>query len=142
MTPEMQAKLRRSLVEHEGFRRLPYVDSVGKITIGIGYNLSDRGVSDNWINQQCLEDVLFFYNSLSQDFKWFQELNEDRQIVLVDMAFMGYKKLLQFEKMLAYLAQVNYDGAANEIINSEWANVEKDRAIQLSEGMRTGVYSV
>jgi hypothetical protein len=39
-------------VQHEEFRNFPYIDSVGKITIGIGFNLSDRGIDDEWINKQ------------------------------------------------------------------------------------------
>lgn len=142
MNLDMQGKLRRSLVKHEKLMRFPYVDTVGKITIGIGYNLSDRGISDEWINTQFQMDVEYFYSQLRHDFKWFDSLNSDRQIILVDMCFMGYKKFLQFDKMLAALSQGNYELAAEEMLNSEWAQQVKGRAIDLSNGMRTGIYYV
>lgn len=142
MISDIAAKLRRSLVRHEGLKRFPYLDSTGKITIGIGYNLTDRGLPDEWINAQYEKDVEYFHSQLDHDFKWFSQLNGDRQTVLVDMCFMGYKRFLEFEKMLAYLAQGNFDEAAREMLSSEWAQQTKSRAIELSEGLRTGEYNV
>lgn len=141
MTPDMIAKLKRSLIKHEGIRKFPYLDSIGKITIGIGYNLSDRGLDDNWINTQYSADVSYFFSLLSM-FSWFNDLNEDRQIVLIDMCFMGYKKLMQFTKMIDALKEKNYEKAAEEILDSKWAREVKGRAKELAEAMKTGVYSI
>ncbi len=141
MTPDILAKLKRSLVEHEGHANFPYTDSLGKITIGIGYNLSDRGLPDEWVNLQYSQDVLYFYNQLD-GFPWFKELNSDRQIILIDMAFMGWKKFLGFRRMIAALEAHDYNDAANEMLDSKWADQVKSRAIQLAEGMADGVYNV
>lgn len=140
MTPEMTTKLRKSLVSHEDYRKYPYIDSVGKITIGIGYNITDRGIDDEWINMQYQRDVNYFYNQLSK-FSWFAGLNEDRQVVLIDMAFMGWKRFLEFEKMIEALAKFDYKQAAVEMLNSKWAEQVKSRAISLAEGMEKGVYN-
>lgn len=142
ITQDMMAKLRQSLIAHEEYAKFPYVDSVGKITIGIGYNLSDRGITDEWINHQFEEDVNYFYEALSQDFPWFRELNIDRQIVLIDMAFMGYKNFLTFRKMLTALRVHDYYAASMEMLNSKWAQQVKGRATQLAHAMMTGEYSL
>ena len=142
MTTEMFAKLKRSLVLHEEYRKLPYVDSLGNITIGIGYNLSDRGLDDDWINNQYAKDVNYFYNQLSQDYYWFNDLNVDRQIVLVDMCFMGYKHFQQFVHMFSALADHDYVQAAREMLDSEWALQVKSRALTLAQAMTSGVYNV
>lgn len=141
MTPEMKAKLRRSLVHHESYEKFPYTDTVGKITIGIGYNLSDRGLSDEWINNQYQADVDYFYGQLLA-FPWFEQLTSDRQIILIDMAFMGWKKFLTFDKMLNALLTHDYKKAAFEMINSKWAEQVKGRAAALAHGMLTGVYEI
>ena len=141
MTVEMMAKLRRSLIKHEDFKNFPYIDTVGKITIGIGYNLSDRGLSDEWINKQFLEDIQFFYDKLSQ-FDWFQDLTLDRQIVLVDMAFMGMKRFMSFKRMISALENHDYNKAADEMLDSKWATQVGQRAITLSNAMRSGVYNI
>jgi len=38
-------RLQNTLEHHEGLRLKPYKDSVGKLTIGIGRNLDDVGIS-------------------------------------------------------------------------------------------------
>ena len=37
--------LRERIARHEGIRLTPYRDSVGKLTIGIGRNLDDLGIT-------------------------------------------------------------------------------------------------
>jgi lysozyme len=142
MTNEMLSKLRKSLIEHENFRNFPYIDTVGKITIGIGYNLTDRGLDDEWINTQYVKDVDYFYKQLYDNFPWFMQLNEDRQIVLVDMCFMGWKKFLGFGKLIQALDKSDYQKAAYEMLDSEWASQVKGRATKLAQGMLTGIYNV
>jgi lysozyme len=139
MTDHMKINLRTLIVEHEELRRFPYVDTAGKITIGIGYNLTDRGISYTWINERYEEDVSFFYNNLCRDFPWFNDLDENRKIVLIDMCFMGYKKFLEFEKLLAAMERGDYESAALEILDSKWAIETNIRAIQDAQIMRTGI---
>lgn len=141
MTPEMMSKLRRSLIQHEDFRKFPYIDTVGKVTIGIGYNLTDRGIDDEWINQQYKKDVNYFHVQLSQ-FAWYSYLNSDRKIILIDMAFMGWKNFLSFKKMIDALSRFNFQEAAYEMLNSKWAHQVQSRAVQLAEAMMKGVYVI
>lgn len=139
MMPEpMKAKLKHLIVAHEGYKRFPYMDTEGKITIGIGYNLTDRGLPDSWINDQYDRDVEYFYSQLASDFPWFKELNEARQIALVDMCFMGYKSFKSFKRMLSVLAEHDYKLASFEMISSKWATQVKGRASQLAQIMLTG----
>lgn len=137
----MLTKLKRSLTLHEGRSRFLYQDTAGKWTIGCGYNISDRGLPDSWIDSQLDLDIKYFYSSLAEHL-WFQTLNADRQIILIDMAFMGMKKLLGFVKMIDAIQRRNYDLAAKEIINSDWAKKVGSRAFDLANGMRTGIYTI
>ena len=141
MTPEMLTKLRKSIVEHEKYCKFPYIDTVGKITIGIGFNLTDRGIDDEWINRQYQMDISFFYNKLS-NFPWFIELNPDRQIALIDMCFMGWQKFLEFKEMISAFEKHDYQKAAFEMLNSEWAKQVKGRAATLAQVILTGVYNI
>lgn len=139
MMPEpMKLKLRHLLVEHEGYENFPYVDTVGKITIGIGYNLSDRGMSDTWINNQFEEDTSYFYNQMNDDFPWFKRLNDARQIALIDMCFMGYRKFKTFKKMLDAFANEDYLLASKEALDSKWAEQVKGRANQIAHIILSG----
>lgn len=139
MTESMRSTLKHLIVDHEGYERFPYPDTKGYITIGIGYNLSTRGLSDNWINNQYEEDVRYFYNQLTEDFKWFRILDEIRQMVLIDMCFMGYKAFKSFKKLLAAMEISDYRTAAYEIMNSKWAiDVKPGRARKLHDMMLHG----
>ena len=139
---EMGPKLKRSLLEHEGYKNIPYVDTKGFITAGIGYNLSTRGLKDSWINEQYEDDVEFFYSKLCE-FPWYKDLNQDRQIVLIDMAFMGWQHFIEFHDMIAALAVHDYNKAADEMLASDWArDVKSGRSNALANGMRTGVYNI
>lgn len=141
MNLEMIEKLRKSLILHEGKSNFPYVDTVGKITIGIGYNLSDRGLDNDWIEDQFRKDVMYFNQQLST-FPWFTKLNPDRQIALIDMCFMGFKKFLSFKNLIKALEESDYKKASFEMLNSKWAEQVNGRATTLAHVILTGVYSV
>jgi len=141
MTAEMCSSLKQLLIKHEGLEKFPYVDTVGKVTIGIGYNLTDRGMSDEWINKQYEEDVRYFYNALTEAYEWFRQLDEPRQMVLIDMCFMGFKKFQTFKRMIAALEDRNYNLAAHEMLNSKWATQVHGRATELAEIMVSGKLS-
>lgn len=138
MNAGMMSAAKQLLIKHEGYEKYPYTDTVGKITIGVGYNLTDRGLSDYWINAQLENDITYFYNFLNTTFGWFKSLNDPRQIALVDMCFMGAKNFITFKKMLAALAEKNYYLAAKEMLDSKWAKQVGNRAQELAEMIKTG----
>lgn len=137
LSPELQSALKQIMVFHEGFENHPYLDTLGNISIGIGYNLTSRGLPDSWINQQYNEDVSYFFNRLSQDYDWFKDISPVRKMVLINMCFMGYRKFQGFKRMLACLSIQDFIGASNEIVNSRWAKQVKGRASTVSEMMKT-----
>lgn len=138
MDQTFKARLKQLIVSHEGYRTHLYTDSVGKQTVGIGYNITDRGMPDSWINQQYDEDVAYFDQELRKDFDWYDHLEDARKMVLIDMCFMGYKTFKEFERMLQALRYGDYEKAAGEILNSRWAEQVGRRAIENAEIMRTG----
>ncbi len=132
MGPEMRSQLKTLIVKHEGYRNFPYLDTLGHVTIGVGYNLSDRGLPDSWINEQLQDDMDYFYKELNTNFPWFERLNDARQMALVNMCFMGFKKFLSFKKMLAALGKQDYHRAAQELLDSRYAEQVGTRAKELA----------
>ena len=138
MKSEDMEALRQQLILHENLRLFPYVDTVGKTSIGIGRNLTDRGIShaearillDNDINA-ALDDLTVF--------AWFSLLDAVRQRVFVDLCFnMGLTRLLGFEKMLAAAVAGQWETAAAELLDSHYAQQVGDRAVRLAAMLRTG----
>lgn len=139
---EYVQKLKLSLIKHEGYLNYPVPDNFdGQIKIGIGYNLTERGISDNWIQNQFTEDYLSHNESLLRDTKFYKKLNNTRKIVLLELAFRGYKIfIIQFQDMFNDLDREDYNSAAQKILDSSWAASQIDRATKLAESMRNGVY--
>jgi lysozyme len=131
--------LRRSLIRHEGVRLRPYLDTVGKLTIGVGRNLIDRGLSQDEAMLLLDHDIAIAVSDTFQLCPWAQTLDGVRQTVLIEMCFnLGAERLLGFEKMLTALRERNYLKAASEMLDSQWARQVGTRAHTLAGLMQTG----
>lgn len=133
----------------EGVRKFPYLDTVNKLTIGVGRNLTDVGLSDMEINFLLRNDVFKAQAALTAKFPWFAALDDARRGVLVNMAFnLGADGLAEFHLMLQAVQNSDWATAAKEMLNSLWAKQVGDqppkpgdiggRAWRLSQQMATG----
>ena len=135
----MADKLTEMLVDHEGMRRKPYRCTAGKLTIGVGRNLDDRGISPDEAMYMLANDIKDARRELSAAFLWFDKLDEVRQAVLIDMCVnLGLSRLQGFRNTLALIGVGKYEAAAQEMLNSKWAEQVGRRAQRLSRMMATG----
>ena len=140
MTPEARLKLKNLLVKHESYKQFPYVDTSGHLTIGIGRNLDNRGISLPEAYYLVDEDITYFSGKLQQYLKFFHKIDENRQVVLINMCFnLGVQGFLNFTHMILALEALDFERAADEILSSKWAEQVGERAQQLAQIMRTGV---
>lgn len=131
--------LRANLALEEGERRMPYKDIFGNITIGIGRNLSGKGISED-------EEALMFANDCAEAeraaealFPSFQTLTDNRKAALADMAFnLGQQRLSAFHALIAAVADEDWDAAAQAMLASKWASQVGARAQKLAQLMRDG----
>ena len=75
----MSDPLREQIKQHEGFSRFPYVDTVGKVTIGYGCNLTDCGISEATADQMLDEDLDDAVSDCAS-FPWFARLDAVMEI--------------------------------------------------------------
>jgi len=126
------------LIDHEGFRTKPYRDENGKLTIGIGHNLDDDGLSSDAIYFIADEDIEIILNQVSR-FTWYEGLSNNRQMVVCDMVFnLGLDDFKKFERMIAAIQAGNFNEAANQIENSQYFKETGSRAIWARDNMRNG----
>ena len=131
-------KLKDLLRLHEGERNLPYEDSVGKLTIGVGHNL-DRPISARAIEVILDDDIAEAKADLDKVFPKWQSLTETRQNTLIEMMFnMGRPRFLKFIKFWEALKRDDYKAAAKEMLQSRWAGQVGERATRLSKMMIDG----
>ena len=60
---------------------------------------------------------------------------------MIDICFnLGATRLRLFKNALSAMSEEDYDTAADEFLNSRWAEQVKGRASELAEMIRTGEY--
>ena len=125
------------LLHHEGKRNKAYTDSVGKLSIGIGRNLDDKGLSDDEIFHLLNNDIADAIEDVRHCFSCYDQLSEARRMVLVSMAFnLGRARLAKFVRFIGAVHLGRYDEAAEEMLDSTWAKQVGQRAITLATMMR------
>lgn len=123
----------------EGFRGVPYLDTVGKLTIGFGRNLTANPLTKAEAAVLLNNDVRMVLIDLDRRLSWWRNLDDVRQEVLANMAYnLGISRLCGFVKMLAVLKRGDYTTAAAEMVDSDWYTQTKDRAKRLVKEMETG----
>lgn len=125
--------------DDEGFRSKPYRCSAGKLTIGYGRNLEDRGITKEEADYLLRNDIAAVTKELQDLIASWYQLTPPRQAVLINMGInMGVGGLLKFRKMLAALDRHDYKTAAAEMLNSTYAKQVPNRANRLAQQMETG----
>lgn len=131
----MVSELRRD----EGERLKPYRCTAGKLTIGIGRNLDDVGISKDEAALMLNNDIDQVMRQLDRELPWWRSLDEVRQRVLVNMGFnLGVPGLLAFKNTLAAVQAGRYADAANGMLASRWAKQVGPRAARLAKMMQEG----
>lgn len=131
--------LKALIIRHEGLVLKPYKDTVGKLTIGVGRNLDDVGISTIEANFLLDNDLARVISECRDQFSWFNELDDSRQNVICDMVFnMGMPRFLGFQKMLAAIDKKDWKAAADEMLMSRWAGQVGKRATELAQMMLDG----
>lgn len=118
----------------------PYLDTVGKLTIGYGRNLDDKGITRSEAEIMLVNDMNDAIAD-AQSLPYWSQLDPVRQIVISDMVFnLGLSRFLKFQLLNAALAIKDYKKAAAEMVDSKWYRQTERRAKVLVEAMKTGIW--
>jgi len=138
----MIEELKQLLIKHEAEVNHAYKDSEGYWTIGVGHLIDKRkgGSISHKISMLILDDdVNEKLGQCDREFDWFDELDETRKIVVLDMVFnLGIDGFKEFKKTVKYIADGDYAEASVEMLDSKWASQVGKRATELSNMMRLG----
>ena len=127
------------LLRHESYRKFVYRCPAGKLTVGIGRNLEDRGLTLKESIYLLNNDIDDCQAQLNKALPWVGNISPTRQAVLVNMSFnLGIQGLLKFSRMLAAVKSGQYAEAADEMLASKWAQQVRQRAIELARQMEVG----
>jgi len=131
-------KLIKQIKKHEGVELKPYKCTSNKLTIGIGRNLEDVGISEHEAEYLLMND-LDTYMTAAKTYDWYAGLNDARKAVIVNMLFnMGQTNFNKFLKMKQALDEGDFSEAAKQMLDSKWAKQVKGRSAELAAQMETG----
>jgi lysozyme len=132
----------RQIKADEGCVLYAYDDHLGYTTIGYGRLLDKRrggGISQTEAEYLLENDIDRKLAELRKNLKWFDNLDDPRKGVLLNMCFqLGIAGLLNFKNTLAKIEAGDYEGAADNMLKSKWARQTPLRAERMAEQMRTG----
>lgn len=132
-------RLKKQLEIDELRSKKIYVDTVGKVSGGIGRNLTDRGFSEDEIDLMYANDIKIAEKDARSLVPGFDRLDDVRQEVVMNLSFnLGYSRLAGFRKFLAAINSSDFDEAADELKESKWYGQVKGRGVRLVNAMRTG----
>lgn len=140
----MISELTKQLNRDEGRKYAVYQDSLGLWTIGVGRLVDGRkggGLRDDEIDYLLRNDINDRIDALTRALPWFQNLDDARKGVLLNMAFqLGTLGLLEFKITLSEIQAGDYQTAATNMLASKWAQQTPERAQRLAKQMASGVW--
>lgn len=143
----MTETLEQMLIRHEGLRLFPYRCPQGALTIGVGRNLDANGISKEEAMRMLGEDIRACERDLEQIFGSFNQVfgsyrRKDattRVKALIDMRFqLGASGFRSFSSMIQAIKDKDWNRAADEALNSLWAQQTPERAREIAGMIRHG----
>jgi lysozyme len=140
VTPDRDA-LKARLIREEALRLKAYIDPVGKVTVGVGRNLTDVGLSHDEAMYLLDNDLDRVITGLTvRGAPWFSGLDQVRQQVCCDMAFnLGVAGFFGFTTMVRCLAAGDFVLAAQAGRLSRWYTEVGMRAQVLMTMLESGL---
>ena len=131
---------RAELPEDEGRRKKAYKDTEGIWTAGIGRNLQDVEFTDSEIALMFANDLERADQAARRIFQNFDVLSAPRKAACVNLSFnMGERRLRGFQKMIAAVHAMDFERAADELVNSKWyTQVQPSRSHRIVKMVREG----
>ena len=135
-------KLMEELKYDEGCVNEVYKDHLGYATFGVGHLIKksdpefgkDMGtaVPEERVTECFNEDIDVVCEELDRNLPWWRGLTDNRRRILANMCFnLGYPRLSGFKNFLGALEDEDWEKAAEEMMDSRWADQVGPRAERL-----------
>lgn len=132
--------VRDQIKAHEGLVLHAYEDHLGYWTIGYGRLIDKRrggGITEAEAEFLLTNDINRVVTELEERCAFFHKLPEDCQHALINMGFqLGINGLMGFKNMLDALSQSDFERAADEALDSRWAEQTPGRAAEVASMIR------
>lgn len=139
VSKKLGEKITAQLIRDEDLKLKPYRCTSGKLTIGVGRNLDDKGLSREEAIYLLKNDVNETREALVSQFPWMDNLDEARFGAFLNLAFnMGINGLKTFVNTLQHARHGHWDKVAVNLLKSKYATQVGDRAKRIARQLETG----
>ena len=126
-------RLTEQLMVHEGLKLQPYICTLGKITIGVGRNLDDVGLTESECQFLLENDIARCIGECAREFDWFVDAPELIKEAVINLVFnMGISRFRKFKKTIEHLSKREYTLAGAELLNSRYAEQVPRRSEEIA----------
>ena len=126
-------RLTQQLMVHEGLKLQPYKCTAGKLTIGVGRNLDDVGITEAEAKFMLEGDIARCMGECVREFDWFVDSPELIKEAVINLVFnMGISRFRKFKKTIKHLSKKEYTLAGAELLNSRYAEQVPKRAEEIA----------
>jgi lysozyme len=134
----MLREAERLIKYHEGCELFPYKDTKGILTVGYGRNLDEVGISSDEALGMLANDIKIHVAELQQ-YPFWKKLNDHRRAAMIDFHFnVGDGVFREFKKTLKALEEQEWEVAAEELLDSQYAKQVGGRSSTIAGIIRTG----
>ena len=137
-------QLMKMLTAHEGVETHAYQCTANKTTIGVGRNIDPDGglgLSKREIEFLLANDIERVEDELYKSHPWVMRIGCVRLDAMINICFnLGLPRFNKFVKAISAGQNGDWDKSANEFLDSKWASQVGNRAIEVTEMIRTGTY--
>ncbi len=125
----MYDEVKEMLIRHEGTMCTLYQCSEDKWTIGVGRNLTDRGITEEEAMYLLDNDIKRVMNQLDEYWTVWRSFEKRGQMVCLDMCFqMGIQGFMGFRRTRALMEMGMWLEASEELLDSKYAIQTANRA--------------
>ena len=128
-----EERLLQQLMIHEGLKLQPYYCTSDKLTIGVGRNLDDVGITTDEAEYMLMNDVKRVTEQCEGAFEWFNVAPDQVQEAVINLVFnMGLTAFKKFKMTIGHLEAGRYELAGAELLNSRYAEQVGQRSIDVA----------
>ena len=124
--------------KHEGFSPVVYKCTAGYDTIGYGQRIKYLKVTEEQATEWLKEELHNLKYILADKYSWFLPAPKEVQNIVMNMNYqLGVTAFSKFKKTIYLLANKDYKGASEEMLDSKWARTDTPRrAKELSDRLK------
>tara|TARA_R100001086_G_scaffold226376_1_gene145012 strand:- start:1115 stop:1522 length:408 start_codon:yes stop_codon:yes gene_type:complete len=126
-------ELMKAVKLSEGYKPTVYKDTLQIDTIGYGFAIKDLYLDEEVCDIILEQKLKKLIKSADKKFEFLKYMPQKGKDVVYEMCYqLGINGVSKFKKTLAYMQDKKYDKAAVEMLDSLWAKQTPNRAIKLS----------